>query len=185
MVRVHPSLFLVTFYQNYDISDQNQFKKVFELINSTNKSIEEIKKIGFQNNEELNDIKLVYDSFESKENQFKEEFNLYTKSREIFQISNLELIITLIDNNIQEFINIIDNIIQENKDDISFQIQPSKNIEIIASTDYQNKSFSFSSIRTNGITKVYPGSPAIGAFIKELFLKFDESPISCKSQIMN
>lgn len=51
-------------------------------------------------------------------------------------------------------------------------------------TDHQNKSFSFSSIRTNGVTKVYPGSPAMGSFIKEIFMKFDESPI-CFENIRN
>lgn len=130
-----------------------------------------------QNNDEINDIKLVYDSFESNEDNHNEEINKYIKSRKIFTMPNLELMISLIDSNLQEFISVVDDIIHENKENISFQIPPNQNIEIITSTDHQNKSFSFSSIRTNGGTKVYPGSPAMGSFIKKIFLKFDESPI--------
>lgn len=165
---------LVRFYQNCNLSDQNKFTIFLDLINSRSKSIEEI---GLQNNDELNDLKLVYDSFESNEDNHNEEINKYIKSREIFTMPNLELMITLIDGNLQEFISVVDDIIHENKENISFQIPPNQNIEIITSTDHQNKSFSFSSIRTNGITKVYPGSPAMGSFIKEIFMKFDESPL--------
>ena len=72
----------------------------------------------------------------------------------------------------QEFIHVID-ILDVNREDINFQ-----NVEIITSTDDKNKCFSYASIRTNGVTKVYPGSPAMSSFNKELFMRNDEHPIN-------
>lgn len=50
-----------------------------------------------------------------------------------------------------------------------FEYPPHQNIEIISSTDYKHRCLSSISIRTNKVTKVYPGGPAMGSFIKEKF----------------
>lgn len=171
---------LVTFYQKNEITNQTVFKELFELLNSSDKTIEKISKFGFQDFEEVIDFQMIYNSFETKENFSDDEeshFIRYKKSREVFTTSNLEMITALINDDLQEFIHVID-ILDVNREDINFQLPPNQNVEIITSTDDKNKCFSFASIRTNGVTKVYPGSPAMSSFIKELFMRNDEHPIN-------
>lgn len=105
------------------------------------------------------------------------EFTKYIKSLETFTAPNLELIIDLINDNLQEFINVID-ILDASKENINFRLPPSQNVEVITSTDDISQCFSYTSIRTNSVTKIYPGSPFMSEIIKGLFLTYDKNPIN-------
>lgn len=135
----------------------------------------EIQKLGFTSVDDIIKFQMILDSIELTEkevNKFK-----YIMSKNIFTKSNLNTIKNLAQENVESFIEIL-KVLYVNKEFIDFELKPHQNIEIITSTDDKKMSFSFASIRTNKVTKVYPGSPAMSSFINEMFLKGDNSPIN-------
>lgn len=71
----------------------------------------------------------------------------------------------VINNDIQHFIDTL-TILYEYRQIIDFNLLPHHNIEIITC------------IRTNETTKMISDSPAMSAFIKEIFLKNDKAPFN-------
>lgn len=133
---------LIDFYQTININDENMIEKVINLkIQPDNSKIpNEIKKIGFTNDDDITKFQMILDSIEfieSEDNKLK-----YINSKNIFTKSNLETIEKLAKKNVQSFIEIL-KVLYVNREFIDFELKPHQNIEIITSTDDKKLSFFF------------------------------------------
>ena len=170
---------LIDFYQSIKIDEE----QALDLIKS-NSFLNEVKidttqlykliEIGFKNNEQINIFKTMINFYGDVTTDEKDEFKYY---KNIFNITNFNIFINLSKGNIPEFIKKL-NVFYVIKDSINFDLQPNKHVEIITSTDNLHKSLSFPSIRVNNSIKISPGGPAMGSFIKALFIKNDPKSIN-------
>lgn len=165
----------IDFYQKVQIKDEKLFTKIkdtYILDGVTFDTIQEIftvnlEDIGIKTITDMKVFQMMIQSYEETTKKDKDSSKYY---KDIFTKVNLDIFIKLSNNNIQEFIKAL-NALYIAKDEIDFNLKPTTNIEIITSTDGQHKCSSFPSIKISDALKINPGSPTMGSFIKELFLK--------------
>ena len=174
---------LIDFYQSIKIDEEealdliksNSFLddveiKTTQLIFGKHKLTE----MGFENNSQINIFKTMIDFYGDVTTDERDTFKYY---KNIFNRANFDIFNNLSKGNIQEFIKKL-NVFYVIKDKINFDLQPNNHVEIITSTDNLHKSLSFPSIRVNNSIKISPGGPAMGSFIKALFVKNDPESIN-------
>ena len=179
---------LIDFYQGINFSDEKMLEKVLCINNLSDKDLElpvdkrvtsfsaELNELGFSKIGDIIDFQNIFGSVYSVQSDCDDKIK-YERSKNIFVKSNLDFIEKLSNKNIELFIEALEGLY--NSDEvIDFEFNPHPNIEIITSTDHNHRCLSFASIRVNKVTKVYPGSPAMSSFIKEIFLKSDKKPLN-------
>ena len=176
---------LINFFHSITIDSDNLLNMILSINISDsidpNESVEkichdeQIMQCGFKNVIDVKNFKIIVNCCEiKKENNKDDLFNCY---KNLLNKPNLEMFLKLSNDDLNQFIQKLKTLyIARNM--VHFKLKPNKNIEILTSTDNEHKCLSFASIRTNDVTKVYPGSPAMSAFIKEIFMRSHKDSIN-------
>lgn len=136
----------------------------------------EINIFGFKIVQDILNFQIIFNSAKSIL-QGENDDATFKKSLAIFTKFNLDLIVKLYGKNFNLFMKTLETLYLI-KDHIDFELDPHQNVEIITSTDEKHVCVSFSSIKVNKVTKIYPGSPAMSSFIKEMFLNSYSEPLN-------
>lgn len=136
----------------------------------------EINIFGFTIVQDILNFQIIFNSAKSILQEEEEEAT-FKKSFAIFTKFNLDMIVKSYGKNFKLFMKTLETLYLS-KDHIDFESAPHQNVEIITSTDEKHVCVSFASIRVNKVTKIYPGSPAMSSFIKEMFLNSYCEPLN-------
>lgn len=185
---------LIIFYQNINFSDDSILNKLINLeipsyfkadlsVDKVCDFANELNQNKFSTVQNIIDFQNIFQSTKMNENEDNKA--IYAMSKKTFTKANLDLIIKFSNGNrsklnikdIQLFIESLEGLYISHEY-VDFELPPHPNIEIITSTDENSKCLSFPSITVNKVIRVYPGSPVMSSFIKELFLNTKDNELN-------